>query len=55
MNLSHESKIIMADSGKVIHNSIKAEQAKPAGARVPRRRRRQLTNFIHRFDSIESV
>ena len=26
MNLSHESKIIMTDSGKVIHNSIKAEQ-----------------------------
>jgi DNA/RNA endonuclease YhcR with UshA esterase domain len=32
LNLSHESKITMADSGKVIHNSIKAEQAKPAGA-----------------------
>jgi hypothetical protein len=32
MNLSHESKIIMADSGKVIHNSIKAEQAAPAAA-----------------------
>jgi len=31
MNLSHESKIIMTDSGKVIHNSIKAEQpAAPA-------------------------
>ena len=29
MNLSHESKIIMADSGKVIHNSIKAEQPPP--------------------------
>ena len=27
MNLSHESKIIMTDTGKVIHNSIKAEQA----------------------------
>ena len=26
LNLSHESKIILADSGKVIHNSIKAEQ-----------------------------
>ena len=26
LNLSHESKITMADSGKVIHNSIKAEQ-----------------------------
>ena len=26
MNLSHESKIIMTDTGKVIHNSIKAEQ-----------------------------
>jgi hypothetical protein len=25
LNLSHESKISMADSGKVIHNSIKAE------------------------------
>jgi Family of unknown function (DUF6152) len=31
MNLSHESKITLADSGKVIHNSIKAEQAPPAG------------------------
>ena len=29
MNLSHESKITMMDTGKVIHNSIKAEQ-KPA-------------------------
>lgn len=26
MNLSHESKITMTDTGKVIHNSIKAEQ-----------------------------
>jgi len=26
MNLSHESKIIMTGTGKVIHNSIKAEQ-----------------------------
>jgi hypothetical protein len=26
MNLSHESKILMTDSGKVIHNSIRAEQ-----------------------------
>jgi Family of unknown function (DUF6152) len=26
LNLSHESKISLADSGKVIHNSIKAEQ-----------------------------
>ena len=26
MNLSHESKIIMTDTGKVIHNSIRAEQ-----------------------------
>ena len=26
LNLSHESKITMADSGNVIHNSIKAEQ-----------------------------
>jgi hypothetical protein len=26
MNLSHESKIILTDTGKVIHNSIKAEQ-----------------------------
>jgi hypothetical protein len=26
LNLSHESKITLADSGKVIHNSIKAEQ-----------------------------
>ncbi|HZP33042.1 MAG TPA: DUF6152 family protein [Candidatus Acidoferrales bacterium] len=26
LNLSHESKITMTDSGKVIHNSIKAEQ-----------------------------
>jgi len=35
LNLSHESKISMADSGKVIHNSIKAEQGQngqaPAG------------------------
>lgn len=30
MNLSHESKIIMSDTGKVIHNSIKAEQPPPA-------------------------
>ena len=30
MNLSHESKITMTDTGKVIHNSIKAEQAAPA-------------------------
>ncbi len=29
MNLSHESKITMTDTGKVIHNSIKAEQAPP--------------------------
>jgi hypothetical protein len=29
MNLSHESKIIMVDTGKVIHNSIKAEQPAP--------------------------
>ena len=26
MNLSHESKIIVVETGKVIHNSIKAEQ-----------------------------
>ena len=36
LNLSHESKITMADSGKVIHNSIKAEQGQngqpPQGA-----------------------
>jgi hypothetical protein len=36
LNLSHESKITMADSGKVLHNSIKAEQGQngqaPAGA-----------------------
>ena len=32
MNLSHESKITMTDTGKVIHNSIKAEQAAPAAA-----------------------
>jgi Family of unknown function (DUF6152) len=30
LNLSHESKITMSDSRKVIHNSIKAEQAPPA-------------------------
>ena len=30
LNLSHESKITMTDTGKVIHNSIKAEQAPPA-------------------------
>jgi len=27
MNLSHESKIVMTDTGKVIHDSIKADQA----------------------------
>jgi hypothetical protein len=36
LNLSHESKITLSDSGKVIHNSIKAEQGQngqaPAGA-----------------------
>jgi hypothetical protein len=35
LNLSHESKITMTDTGKVIHNSIKAEQGQngqaPAG------------------------
>ena len=40
LNLSHESKITMADSGKVIHNSIKAEQGQngqppAAGAPAP--------------------
>ena len=30
MNLSHESKITMTDTGKVIHNSVKTEQAAPA-------------------------
>lgn len=39
MNLSHESKIVMADSGKVIHDSIKADQpatqAQPGGAAAP--------------------
>jgi hypothetical protein len=40
LNLSHESKITMADSGKVIHNSIKAEQGQngqppAAGAAAP--------------------
>lgn len=29
LNLSHESKITMTDAGKVIHNSIKADQAPP--------------------------
>jgi hypothetical protein len=33
MNLSHESKIVMADTGKVIHDSIKADQ--PAGQAQP--------------------
>ena len=32
MNLSHESKITMTDTGKVIHNSIKAEQGAAAPA-----------------------
>jgi hypothetical protein len=32
MNLSHESKITMTATGKVIHNSIKAEQAAPAAS-----------------------
>lgn len=35
LNLSHESKITLSDTGKVIHNSIKAEQGQngqpPAG------------------------
>ena len=31
LNLSHESKIMMADSGKVIHNSIKAETGGQGG------------------------
>jgi hypothetical protein len=40
LNLSHESKITLTDSGKVIHNSIKAEQgqngqAPPAGTAAP--------------------
>jgi hypothetical protein len=39
LNLSHESKITMADSGKVLHNSIKAEQGQngqnPAAAAAP--------------------
>ena len=39
LNLSHESKITMADGGKVLHNSIKAEQGQngqnPAGAAAP--------------------
>jgi hypothetical protein len=39
LNLSHESKIMLADSGKVIHNSIKAEQGgqggQGAGAAAP--------------------
>jgi hypothetical protein len=36
LNLSHESKITMADSGKVIHNSIKAEQGQGGqGAAAP--------------------
>ena len=30
MNLSHESKITMMDTGKVIHNSIRDNQAPPA-------------------------
>lgn len=30
MNLSHESKITLTDSGKVLHDSIKADQAAPA-------------------------
>ena len=30
LNLSHESKITVTDTGEVIHNSIKAEQAPPA-------------------------
>ncbi len=38
LNLSHESKITLTDSGKVIHNSIKAEQGQGgqgAGAAAP--------------------
>jgi DNA/RNA endonuclease YhcR with UshA esterase domain len=31
MNLSHESKIVMTDTGKVIHNSMKAEQGQQPG------------------------
>jgi Family of unknown function (DUF6152) len=37
LNLSHESKITMSESGKVIHNSIKAEtgQGQGGGAAAP--------------------
>ncbi len=35
LNLSHESKITMADSGKVIHNSIKAEQGQGGQGGAP--------------------
>ena len=36
LNLSHESKITLTDSGKVIHNSIKAETgAQGGGAAAP--------------------
>jgi hypothetical protein len=35
LNLSHESKITLADSGKVIHNSIKAEQGQNGQAPPP--------------------
>jgi Family of unknown function (DUF6152) len=39
LNLSHESKITMADNGKVLHNSIKAEQGQngqnPAAPAAP--------------------
>src|SRR5690349_16831473 len=37
LNLSHESKITLTDSGKVIHNSIKAEtgQGQGGGAAAP--------------------
>ena len=35
LNLSHESKIMMGDNGKVIHNSIKAEAGQAGGAAAP--------------------
>ena len=31
MNLSHESKIVVTDTGKVIHNSMKTEQVQQPG------------------------
>jgi Family of unknown function (DUF6152) len=35
MNLSHESKIVMTDTGKVVHDSMKADQSQRPGQAGP--------------------